>query len=177
MRRARQTTRGTRRSMPKPTLLYAWAVPVPALPFLDHTWVTSYDNRLTPYPDDQQVAAAGALYWYCWGDFHRWGGTPNHPTGSWASSREISRLPSVLCKQTRTLALCPQHEVPFLPTVSMGYATNWPIKYSILPASETQRHLPSAMPAGTSQAFLSTEPTAISTRHGGIRSLGAGANQ
>ena len=81
MRRARQSTRGTRRSMPKPTLLYAWAVPVPALPFLDHTWVTSYDNRLTPYPDDQQVAAAGALYWYCWGDFHRWGGTPNHPTG------------------------------------------------------------------------------------------------
>jgi hypothetical protein len=47
MRRARQSTRGTRRSMPKPTLLYAWAVPVPALPFLDHTWVTSYDNRLS----------------------------------------------------------------------------------------------------------------------------------
>jgi hypothetical protein len=45
--------------------LYAWAVPafVAESP-IDHTWVTTYDNRVNVYPNVQQVAAAGAFYWY-----------------------------------------------------------------------------------------------------------------
>jgi hypothetical protein len=62
--------------------LYAWAVPafVPESP-VDHTWVTTYDNRVNVYPNVQQVAAAGAFYWYCWGSFHPSGGTPGNPKG------------------------------------------------------------------------------------------------
>jgi hypothetical protein len=64
------------------TTLYAWAVPafIAESP-VDHTWVTTYDNRVHSYPDDQQVAAAGEFYWYCWGAFHAKGGTPNNATG------------------------------------------------------------------------------------------------
>ena len=80
MKRRRQAPQA-RGPKPKPTLLYAWAVPVETLPFVDHTWVTSYDNRITKYRDIQQVVAAGELYWYSWGAFHAWGGTPNEPTG------------------------------------------------------------------------------------------------
>jgi hypothetical protein len=63
--------------------LYAWAVPAlsPGSP-VDHTWVTTYDNRQTPYPTIQQVTAAHQNYWYCWGSFHAKGGTPVNPTGA-----------------------------------------------------------------------------------------------
>jgi hypothetical protein len=81
MKRERQSPRRARRSRPKTTLLYAWAVPVAVLPLVDHTWVTTYDNRVTVYPGVQQVVAAGAFYWYCWGSFNPSGGTPNNPTG------------------------------------------------------------------------------------------------
>ena len=82
MKRGRQSPRKARRSGPKATLLYAWAVPAYASSSpVDHTWVTSYDNRVTPYADVQQVAADGEFYWYCWGSFHSWGGTPNDRTG------------------------------------------------------------------------------------------------
>lgn len=62
--------------------LCAWAVPafVSDSP-VDHTWVTTYDNRVHAYPDDGQVANAGEYYWYCWGDFHPSGGTPANATG------------------------------------------------------------------------------------------------
>lgn len=62
--------------------LYAWAVPafVPGAP-VDHTWVTTYDNRQTAYQNDQQAAQAGQSYWYCWGSFHPTGGTPVNPSG------------------------------------------------------------------------------------------------
>ena len=62
--------------------LFAWAVPaiVQGAP-VDHTWVTTYDNQLTPYPTDRAVASAGEDYWYCWGSFHARGGTPPRPTG------------------------------------------------------------------------------------------------
>lgn len=62
--------------------LFAWVVPAftSGSP-VDHTWVTSYDNRATAYSNDQQVAAAGECYWYCWGSFHATGGTPGNPTG------------------------------------------------------------------------------------------------
>ncbi|MEA2882549.1 MAG: hypothetical protein QOH32_1805 [Bradyrhizobium sp.] len=64
------------------TLFYAWAVPAfsSGSP-VDHTWVTTYDNRVHIYPNDAQVAAAGEFYWYCWGAFHPQGGTPVNPTG------------------------------------------------------------------------------------------------
>lgn len=48
---------------------------------VDHTWVTTYDNRTTPYPDDDSVVASGNHYWYCWGSFHAKGGTPDRPDG------------------------------------------------------------------------------------------------
>lgn len=63
-------------------LLYAWTVPAftSGSP-VDHTWVTTYDNRVTPYPNDAAVAAAHQSYWYCWGSFHPKGGTPAIPDG------------------------------------------------------------------------------------------------
>jgi hypothetical protein len=63
-------------------MLFAWTVPAynPNSP-VDHTWVTTYDNRVHPYPTDADVIAAGEYYWYCWGSFHPTGGTPVDPTG------------------------------------------------------------------------------------------------
>ena len=68
--------------MAQSVTLFAWAVPafISELP-VDHTWVTTYDNRVNAYPNVQQVAAAGQFYWYCWGSFHAAGGTPINPTG------------------------------------------------------------------------------------------------
>jgi hypothetical protein len=65
------------------TIIYAWATPafVEGSP-VDHTWVTTYDNRQHAYPNDQAVVAAGASYWYCWGDFHPSAGTPESPSGA-----------------------------------------------------------------------------------------------
>jgi hypothetical protein len=62
--------------------LFAWAVPayVSESP-VDHTWVTTYDNRLNAYSTIQDVITAGQRYWYCWGSFHPQGGTPINPTG------------------------------------------------------------------------------------------------
>ena len=64
------------------TVLYAWVVPayLPGSP-VDHTWVTSYDNRLQTYPDIDAVKKAGQANWYCWGSFHPKGGAPTHPDG------------------------------------------------------------------------------------------------
>src|SRR5271166_2982783 len=64
------------------TRLYAWAAPAftTGSP-VDHTWVTTYDNRINPYPDERAVVVAGQFYWYCWGDFHSQGGTPANPDG------------------------------------------------------------------------------------------------
>jgi hypothetical protein len=64
------------------TTLFAWAVPAFAAGSpVDHTWVTTYDNRITPYASIEEVVAAGEFYWYCWGSFHVSGGTPDNPTG------------------------------------------------------------------------------------------------
>lgn len=81
MKRGKPSPRATRPSKAK-TTLFAWAVPAfaPNSP-VDHTWVTTYDNRVNTYADIQGVIAAGELYWYCWGSFHASGGTPNNPTG------------------------------------------------------------------------------------------------
>jgi hypothetical protein len=63
--------------MPTSAAFYAWAVPAfsSGSP-VDHTWVTTYDNRVDVYYNDAQVVAAGEFYWYCWGTFHPQGGTP-----------------------------------------------------------------------------------------------------
>jgi hypothetical protein len=62
--------------------LFAWVVPAFTTgSTVDHIWVTTYDNRTNPYANDQQVAAAGEFYWYCWGSFHATGGTPVNPSG------------------------------------------------------------------------------------------------
>jgi len=68
--------------MPTTTMLYAWAVPafIDESP-VDHTWVTSYDNRKHAYPDIAAVIAARQDYWYCWGDYHAKGGTPGNASG------------------------------------------------------------------------------------------------
>lgn len=64
------------------TILYAWAVPAyfSESP-VDHTWVTTYDNRANHYSDIQAIINAGQFYWYCWGSFHPQGNTPDDPTG------------------------------------------------------------------------------------------------
>ena len=48
---------------------------------LDHTWVTSYDCRVSPYPTIHDVINANELYWYCNGDFHITGRTPRYNDG------------------------------------------------------------------------------------------------
>lgn len=37
---------------------------------LDHTWVTSYDSRITPYSTIAKVIEVGQINWFCWGEFH-----------------------------------------------------------------------------------------------------------
>lgn len=81
MKRVKLSQRETRRSKTE-TILFAWAVPAfTANAPVDHTWVTTYDARVTPYSSIEEVATAGESYWYCWGSFHAAGGTPNNPTG------------------------------------------------------------------------------------------------
>lgn len=81
MKRVKQSQRESRRPKTE-TTLFARAVPAfTASAPVDHTWVTTYDARVTPYPSIEEVAAAGEFYWYCWGSFHASGGTPNNPTG------------------------------------------------------------------------------------------------
>ena len=62
--------------------LYAWAYPIFEDGPVDHTWVTTYDNRQTAYATIEDVVAAHQDYWYCWGSFHARGGTPVNPTGA-----------------------------------------------------------------------------------------------
>lgn len=68
--------------------LYVWAYPAliqgsPA----DHTWVTTYDLRKTPYASVADITAAGQHMWYCWGSFHATGTL----LGSKAGSLPIAR--------------------------------------------------------------------------------------
>jgi hypothetical protein len=80
MKQGRPSQRETRRA--KVTTLFAWAVPAFAANSpVDHTWVTTYDNRVTPHAKIEEVIAAGEFYWYCWGSFHASGGTPNDAAG------------------------------------------------------------------------------------------------
>ena len=68
--------------MAEPVKFYAWAVPAFGVAsFPDHTWVTTYDNRSIKYGNVQQVVRAKQFFWYCWGGFHRQGGTSVNATG------------------------------------------------------------------------------------------------
>jgi hypothetical protein len=53
------------------TTLYAWTKPAfwSDAP-VDHTWVTTYDSRITPYQNIGDVKNAQQINWYCWGEFH-----------------------------------------------------------------------------------------------------------
>lgn len=57
---------------------YVWVTPafVSGAP-VDHTWVTTYNNQITPYRDVASVVASNAHYWFCWGDFHILGNPPD----------------------------------------------------------------------------------------------------
>lgn len=48
---------------------------------VDHTWITSYDNRIHAYPTITEVVGANQFFWYCWGSFHAVAGTPVSPNG------------------------------------------------------------------------------------------------
>jgi hypothetical protein len=75
------------------TLLYAWVNPVGEgdmdfVPhqegfsaLVDHTWVTTYDNRQDVYTDIAAVRAKLQQYWFCWGVFHAQGSSTKVPGG------------------------------------------------------------------------------------------------
>ncbi len=90
------------------TTLYAWVNPVgagdtgfiqqaPRLSALvDHTWVTSYDNREHPYSIDD-VLAHQQQYWYCWGVFHPTGQSKKSPGGYAGQAQADLGHASCLC--------------------------------------------------------------------------------
>ncbi|WP_369977893.1 hypothetical protein [Xanthomonas bundabergensis] len=91
------------------TTLYAWVNPVgagdtgfiqqaPRLSALvDHTWVTSYDNREHAYPTIQDVLAQQQQYWYCWGVFHPSGQSKTSPGGYAGQAQADLAHASCLC--------------------------------------------------------------------------------
>lgn len=79
--------------------LFAWAVPAYFQgSVVDHTWITTYDSRLTAYPTIADVLAASEHYWYSWGSFHAKGGTPPIPSGFLASGAASLAYATCLCK-------------------------------------------------------------------------------
>ncbi len=77
--------------------LYAWAKPVRLLP-RDHTWVTTYDNRVTRYQSVGEVVAKEESYWFCWGDFHDSGGSPGHTDGLIGSQDGDLSISKCVCR-------------------------------------------------------------------------------
>ncbi|MGO4302293.1 hypothetical protein [Cupriavidus sp. RAF12] len=78
--------------------LYAWCVPAWFNgSVLDHTWVTSYDNRTVQHQSINDVKGAGDFYWYSWGSFHPKGGVPGRPDGFIVSSGASLSLARCLC--------------------------------------------------------------------------------
>ncbi|MFC0242908.1 hypothetical protein [Rhodopseudomonas telluris] len=69
--------------MVQPVTLFAWAIPAwDSESPVDHTWVTSYDNRIHAYPTITEVVGDHQFFWYCWGSFHAVGGTPVNKSGA-----------------------------------------------------------------------------------------------
>lgn len=85
------------------TTFYAWVVPAyfTGSP-VDHTWVTSYDNRAHPYADIAAVKKAGQSNWYCWGDFHASGGASGHPDGFVGSRNGAGPVATCLVQPNRS---------------------------------------------------------------------------
>jgi hypothetical protein len=79
--------------------LWAWTTPAfsSGSP-VDHTWVTTYDNRLKPYQKSADVAAAGEHYWYSYGTFHPTIGVPGFPGTYLGSIKGDLALAVCLCK-------------------------------------------------------------------------------
>ena len=79
--------------------LFAWATPAffEGSP-VDHTWVTNYDNRVDSHRNIQEVVRSGALYWFCWGDFHSRGGAPQSADGLLRSTPGDAGLAQCLVK-------------------------------------------------------------------------------
>jgi hypothetical protein len=77
--------------------LYAWVTPafVPGAP-VDHTWITTYDNRVIQFDSAKAAASHRQQYWFCWGDFHRNGATPTYPDGALGSAAEAGTSSSCL---------------------------------------------------------------------------------
>jgi hypothetical protein len=79
--------------------LFAWSVPAYFQgSVVDHTWVTTYDNRVKVYPALADVLSAGEHYWYSWGSFHAKGGTPVSADGFLASGGADLLYASCLCR-------------------------------------------------------------------------------
>ncbi|MCD4502390.1 hypothetical protein [Chromobacterium vaccinii] len=79
-------------------ILYAWACPafIEGFP-MDHTWVTSYDNRVLKYKDIAEVIRNNGLYWFCWGDFHPKGERHEKDTGFLGSANGDYNYSSCIC--------------------------------------------------------------------------------
>src|ERR1700730_16660691 len=77
--------------------LWVWASKLPVLKW-DHTWVTTYDNRVAPPTSIGQVIAKGEHYWYCWGIFHSSGATPVLPDGYIGSRLGNLALARCICE-------------------------------------------------------------------------------
>jgi hypothetical protein len=78
--------------------LYAWSVPaVFRGNIVDHTWVTTYDNRIDRLLNIREVVGAKEHYWYCWGDFHAAGATPRKPDGFLGSEQAELAYAQCLC--------------------------------------------------------------------------------
>jgi hypothetical protein len=155
--------------------LYAWAVPafVPESP-VDHTWVTTYDNRVNVYPNVQQVAAAGEFYWYCWGSFHPSGGTPGNPKGFLGQQSGDLALARCLVQPNADSQVVPAARGTIFTYGIDGVCHQLANQYCIAPVAQALRRSPSGTPAAIWRAFLFMARMACSTRRGGTRSSGAG---
>ncbi|MGF6740374.1 hypothetical protein [Paraburkholderia atlantica] len=75
--------------------LFAWSVPAYFQgSVVDHTWVTTYDSRVTIYPALADVLLAGEHYWYSWGSFRP---RPRRDAGQCGWFSGFRRGKSALC--------------------------------------------------------------------------------
>ena len=126
-RRARKVRRESAMSMTATP--YAWAVPafIDESP-VDHTWVTSYDNRKQIYPDIAAVIAGKHDYWYCWGDYHAKGGTPGNASGFLGSQGGDLGLSRCLAQSNADCSSTFAARGTISPTASTASAINSPTR-------------------------------------------------
>lgn len=79
--------------------LYAWVAPAFIdESWVDHTWVTDYDNRTILHQNIQTVAAHGGHYWTCWGKFRAVGRSTALVDGFIGSASGSLPLAECLCR-------------------------------------------------------------------------------